>query len=747
MTFASQSPADIASLTTSEPAPVSKKPWLNIKRTTEFWSRATNIYVSYKLTQLRAYAAHFRMTEAEIEADIWLPHNQWAGEELYSMCIELRGFYLKVGQFIGTRADFIPKPICKRLALLQDQVPPMSEQQTRGVLEAELGLRLINIFDWIDLKKPLGSASISQVHKAKLLNPRRWANAPKDGIVAVKVQYPDALQVMIQDLSNIRVAAKFLEGELKFDLVSPVDELAKQVRMEFDFKHEALVMNEVGKSLQAGMRGVEVPRSITKLTTQRVLTMSFVAGDPITRLKEKGDALPAAVRQMAAKRLLARVAEAYGRMLLLDGLFQADCHPGNILVKPNGNIGLIDFGQSKQLTEEQRLAFARLVLALSAAGSAELLTVVEALSIPQQQQISVAIDNIGIRLGKGSLGLRVRMAYGMFDTRGRVDPFAKDSPMKAMAVERFPSDFFFVLRVLQILRGMATEMGVFDFSTAVAWKPLAIEALEGPPPLARLAARRWLWAGGLVPGGYPGTGPASLRLGARFGLPKPLLQAAWTAAYAAAAAALSVLWQIPGVNHVALGSLWASHLLAHLAWAKLVTSMGASIASISAGIAVAASSAFAAFWIFRVRPLAGLLLVPYTIGNLVAALLLTTSGLAQETTPPSKEDLQKRPPRAPSSSALPTIKGLPAASVSSRNGSGPPHGSAVEAAREGGNGMVPMDVAVLDTEEASVSVNGAEFRRQNGNARTGQSAGPIRLPISRDVSGRARDCDQITIDL
>lgn len=108
---------------------------------------------------------------------------------------------------------------------------------------------------------------------------------------------------------------------------------------------------------------------------------------------------------------------------------------------------------------------------------------------------------------------------------------------------------------------MATEMGVFDFSTAVAWKPLAIEALEGPPPLARLAARRWLWAGGLVTGGYPGRGPASLRLGARFGLPEPLLRAAWTAAYAAAAAALSVLWQIPGVNHVSAQSLLADQCI------------------------------------------------------------------------------------------------------------------------------------------------------------------------------------------
>jgi hypothetical protein len=81
--------------------------------------------------------------------------------------------------------------------------------------------------------------------------------------------------------------------------------------------------------------------------------------------------------------------------------------------------GLIDFGQSKQLTEEQRLAFARLVLALSAAGSADLLRVVEALDVAQQQMVSSSMDAIGIRLGKGSLGLRVRMAYGMFDTRGR----------------------------------------------------------------------------------------------------------------------------------------------------------------------------------------------------------------------------------------------------------------------------------------------------------------------------------------
>ena len=285
---------------------------------------------------------------------------------------------------------------------------------------------------------------------------------------------------------------------------------------------------------QAAMRDVRVPRSIPRLTTTRVLTMEFLPGDPITRLKvggpcpacaacfgicsrsniyyhtaletvqvpeshtwtfstsmhacmqacsslvprrraaplcseaelckrthvqERGESMPVSVRQLFARRLLGRVAEAYGRMLLLSGLFQADCHPGNILVSDNGKLGmlaptvhiaiiasllpcmphvrrqrdcirtgavharagLIDFGQSKQLTQPERLAFARLVLALSEAKSADLLRVVEALSLEQQLAVSQGLDEIGVRLGPGTLGLRVRMAFGMFDTRGRCD--------------------------------------------------------------------------------------------------------------------------------------------------------------------------------------------------------------------------------------------------------------------------------------------------------------------------------------
>ena len=127
----------------------------------------------------------------------------------------------------------------------------------------------------------------------------------------------------------------------------------------------------------------------------------------------------------------------------------------------------------------------------------------------------------------------------------------------------------------------------------------------------------------------------------------------------------------------------------------------------------------------QVRPLAGLLLVPYMTGNLVAALLLTTSGLAQETTPPTPEELK-----------LPSVQANTAGtstSVRSTNGSGP-DGSRPAAATAGGNGAEPMDKAVLGTGDASVSGNGTDFRRQNGSGGNGLSAGPVRLPVGRDVS-------------
>jgi len=534
-------------------------PLSNISRTAQFWAKATGIYGSYKVTQLKALLLKLGGKPNEEIEKLWKEQHQYAGDQMYDLCIMLRGFYLKAGQFIGSRGDFVPEPICRKLTLLCDKVPPMSEARATEAIKRELGITdLREVFEWIDLAKPIGSASIAQVHKAQLRRFSReevrntgkvyrkqqlqqhvmrqgegaWevcnlhavsleelqklnkgvnldalsagqvlsvpqlstpshsssgaggkqaggsgvsaaeavrhavahGDAPSDGLVAVKIQYPDALPMMTADLGNIRAAAFYLsKTELKFDLVSAVDELNKQIRLEFDFTREARVMDTIAHHLRGIRQRIEIPRSIPGLVTRRLLVMQFLEGVPLTEAGSKLRDLSQMKRDAAKKRILHRVSEAYGRMILGEGLFQADGHPGNILVAQGARIGLLDYGQSKQLSEQQRKAFARLVLAMHKGNAAK---------------ISEVLGELGVVTENADASLRTEMAYGMFDTRGKVDPFDPNTPIKRSAISRFPPDLFFVLRVVQLLRGLAQGMGISDFSSADQWAPFAREALR-----------------------------------------------------------------------------------------------------------------------------------------------------------------------------------------------------------------------------------------------------------------------------
>ncbi|KAK9867341.1 hypothetical protein WJX84_005086 [Apatococcus fuscideae] len=418
---------------------------------------------------------------------------------MYLIAVDLRGFYLKVGQFLGSRGDFLPEALCSQLSRLHDSVPPMSRQQSRQVIERELGGRkLESVFEWIELS-PIGSASIAQVHRAQAK--KQFAGLGPEGLVAVKIQYPGALPTMKRDLVQIRRAAVFLQKtELKFDLASPVDELAAQVRLEFDFVREARLMTRIRDHLRDLRSMVQIPTPIVEMLTERLLVMSFLDGLPISKLKDSMADRPAAEQQLGKKLILERISEAYGRMILLEGLFHADCHPGNLMILPQARIGLLDFGQAKQLSQSLRWDFSRLIVALDN---------------QDEQQISEAMRKVGVVTERDDIALRSEMAYGMFDTRGRVDPFDENSPLKKISVESFNRDMFFVLRVIQLLRGLATSMGLEDFSTAHHWRPMAeyvlgmrasLPAPRGMPAFTashalyiqiRHLLDDWLWWGGL----------------------------------------------------------------------------------------------------------------------------------------------------------------------------------------------------------------------------------------------------------
>jgi hypothetical protein len=161
--------------------------------------------------------------------------------------------HIYIGQFLGTRHDFMPSEYTSKLCQLHDNVPPLEANEIRKVLEEELGESLDKYFKYIDLEKPIGSASVAQVHSGI------WRNGEK---CAVKIQYPNAEKLMVGDLKNLRFLAEFLQRtELKFDVLSAIKELQKQIVNEFDFLSEARNMNAVRKGLSK-FKDVTVPQSI-----------------------------------------------------------------------------------------------------------------------------------------------------------------------------------------------------------------------------------------------------------------------------------------------------------------------------------------------------------------------------------------------------------------------------------------------------------------------------------------------------
>lgn len=535
-------------------------PLQNLTRGAEFWQRASSIYLSYKTTQLHEKFLKLQGKSDEfIKSSLWDKQQERAGQAMYNLCVSLRGFYLKAGQFIGARGDFVPEQICRTLSLLHDKVPPMPPAQAKEIVLKELQINDLNeVFEWIDLEKPLGSASISQVHKARLRHvsnsevrahdPLRrtikslprfthiWVKPgtaawdicnmhgislselqksnpgadlerlevgqrlrvpvvsgltvrpekggedwlpravvslhhaqqegllPRDRLVAVKVQYPDADKVMVQDLKNLRAAAAFLsKTELKFDLVSAVEELHRQIRLEFDFCREARIMDTIGEHLRPLRSRITVPRSLPGLVTRRLLVMEYINGTPLNDAAEKLASLPKWKATQAKRLVLTRVSEAYGTMMLREGLFQADGHPGNILLCPGGRVALLDYGQAKQLPPHLKTAFAQLLVDINRRDDA---------------RISASLAALGVETETTDASLRSKMGVGMFDTSGKVDPFDRNSPIKQSAISKFPPDMFFVLRVVQLLRGMSNAMGISDFSSAQQWGPLARQALR-----------------------------------------------------------------------------------------------------------------------------------------------------------------------------------------------------------------------------------------------------------------------------
>jgi predicted unusual protein kinase regulating ubiquinone biosynthesis (AarF/ABC1/UbiB family) len=253
--------------------------------------------------------------------------------------------FVKLAQVFAARADLIGEPYIGQLGTLHDQVPAVPIDVIEREIMASYGMSPEELFERFD-RTPVAAASLGQVHRALY----------KGRDVAVKVLRPGVERIVEQDLVIARrimrlVAARWPNPHVH-GVQSVIEEFSARIHEEMDFRLEAEYATEIRGNFE-GNAQVIVPGVVHELTRQRVLVLDFIVGTRIDRLQISPD---------EARRITAVLIELYVQMMLVDGLFHADPHPGNLLVTAEGTLALLDFGMVVRVAPDTRLRLIRTVL-------------------------------------------------------------------------------------------------------------------------------------------------------------------------------------------------------------------------------------------------------------------------------------------------------------------------------------------------------------------------------------------------
>ncbi len=275
-----------------------------------------------------------------------------APERLRRAFEELGPTFVKLGQILSTRPDFVPEAFIKELSKLQYGVGPISFEEVIQVVESELRTSYKDFFRTIN-RRPLGAASIAQVHKARL----------RDGsVVVVKVQRPGIEEIVQVDLEIMAYVASLIEDHVEgWKLHRPVrimQEFAKVTRQELDFRQEAGHIDRFAWQFE-GEENLFVPRVYREASTSRLLTMDYVGGTKFSELAQQ-EAPVENGEEMATK-----LTDLIMRQVFSHGFFHADPHPGNIHLLDDGRVCFLDYGMMGFLDERSREAFVDLVRAIA----------------------------------------------------------------------------------------------------------------------------------------------------------------------------------------------------------------------------------------------------------------------------------------------------------------------------------------------------------------------------------------------
>jgi aarF domain-containing kinase len=379
------------------------------RRAVYFWRHAGPMVVHYKFTEW-----WLEKSEAPLERRNLVYgklHDRYSEPSL-EIILHLKGLYVKIGQIMSSRPDFVPEQYVRLFATVQDSIPQWPVSQVRDIISqsfrSEFGLEWDDVFESMD-PVALGSASIGQVHRAVLKD--SWAESDqRDKTVAVKVMHPGAKQRFSHDFVVFRWLCRLaLPGWNGF-----LNELERQIMTEFDYRDEAIALQDVRQNMMESpyKSRVAVPEPFKSLCSKYVLVMEMLPGKKLSEAVEDNLALAfggdraLASTFLAAKQeeilfgsdssttdsilascsLLVKVrlflfhqkykgfvnllVDVHGHQIFLDGCFNGDSHPGNCMDCGDGRLGLIDYGQTRRLGDNDRLALSEVIVALGKGSNA-----------------------------------------------------------------------------------------------------------------------------------------------------------------------------------------------------------------------------------------------------------------------------------------------------------------------------------------------------------------------------------------
>ncbi|MFT5902520.1 MAG: ubiquinone biosynthesis protein, partial [Bacteroidia bacterium] len=382
-------------------------------------------------------------------------YTRW--ERIRMVCEELGPTFIKLAQVLSNRPDMLPAPLITELEKLQDNVPAVPFDQIKATIELETGRKLEDVFQTFN-EKPLATASIGQVHKARLNNGKE---------VVVKIQRPGVKDMVYRDLAiltdGVNRADRYLKKEGILNAMDMVRSFERSMHKELDYRTEARNLERFRK-LYKSYTNFIIPAAFRDYSTEKLMVMEFVSGCKIS------DVAQIRAWGLNPEKVAENGMNIYLTQIFEFGIFHADPHPGNVLVRKDGVICLLDFGMVGTLMKKDKFSFAGIFVGMAERDPAKMASNMKSLAIEDgitdMRQLEYDLNELiedfaSLDVDEASIADTVeRLQKIMFDHQIRV-----------------PGDVFLIFRAFAILEGIGKTIHP-HFNTYDFIRPYGIKLMK-----------------------------------------------------------------------------------------------------------------------------------------------------------------------------------------------------------------------------------------------------------------------------